>query len=324
MSQRWRSFITSTIVALLLLIPGGYAIIHQQQLSDWWHLRNYVAPTAVASLATDTTMNDQTRRIFYVNHPVIQDKVSFYSSCSEDEQTVVLGCYINNRGIFVLGVDDQRLNGVEQVTAAHELLHAAYDRLNDADKRHIDQLVQDTYAKLNDADITQKIVLYKLNNADIPNELHSILGTEVAKLPPELETYYQRYFTDRSKIVGYANTYKGVFTQRKQQFDAYNQQLKDLEAQITANNTTLDAKSGALETEKARLDSLKASGNIDEYNAGVNPFNANVATYNKLVAQNKQLIATYKTTLAARNQVADEAQALSKALDSRISTRDAK
>lgn len=323
MKQRWRSLFTSLSILALVLVPTVYVVQHQQQILDWWSLRNYQVPAYASTLASETTMNNSARRVFYVNRPQLLDKATFYTSCSENEQTVVLGCYIKGKGIFVLNVTDKRLDGVEEVTAAHEMLHAAYDRLNGADKERIDRLVNDAYSSLHDEQITQKIELYKKNNADITNELHSILGTEVTDLPPELEAYYRNYFDNRTKIVGFAKAYQSVFSTRKQQLEEYDQKLTSLEKQIQENNATLDIQSSELQNEETRLTALRSS-DVETYNASVSGFNSKVRAYNNLVAQNKQLVGSYRSNLDARNKVAEEAQELSKALDSRISSREEK
>ncbi len=318
--KRLRSLLLALVAMIVVATPVIYIIAHQQQIVDWISLRNYVPPVAVATLANETTMNDTGRRIFYVARPQIQDKTSFYSSCNENEQTIVLGCFVEGRGIYILSVSDERLRGVEQVTAAHEMLHAAYERLDNQTKTRIIGLLQADYAKLNDSEISKKIDQYKKANADINNELHSIMGTEVANLSPELEAYYRQYFISRAKIAGYAQQYKSVFMSRKQKLDDYNQQLSSIEKQVVTNNEMLASQSGALDQEEARLTELRAANNIDAYNAGVGPYNAKLANYNALVDKTRSLVAQYKDILTERNKIAEEAQELSKALDSRIST----
>ena len=36
---------------------------------------------------------------------------------------------------YIYNVNDERLNGLKEVTAAHEMLHAAYERLPESDKK---------------------------------------------------------------------------------------------------------------------------------------------------------------------------------------------
>ena len=122
-------------LAIGLLVATALAWFMRQDIYDWYRLRGYQAPSQVAKLATETTMNSDSRRLFYVYRPQLNDRVAFNQNCTHDEQTIVLGCYVSNVGIYLFDIHDPRLEGVEQVTAAHELLHAAYDRLNKKKKK---------------------------------------------------------------------------------------------------------------------------------------------------------------------------------------------
>ncbi len=130
-------------VALLALLSFPVLIyLNAQALSDWWQLRGYSPPATVTSLAAQDTMTSYATHVFYVNRPDIESNASqFRNECQETEKTIVLGCYHSNQeGIFVYNVQDSRLAGVEQVTAAHEMLHAAYDRLSSKDRNYVDGL----------------------------------------------------------------------------------------------------------------------------------------------------------------------------------------
>ena len=191
----------SLAVLLGLLV---WALFNQQYLRDEVRLYHYQPPASITALANETTMTPAAQRIFYVNHPVLDDKADFVNACNtHQEQTIVLGCYHSDQaGIYVLSVTDSRLNGVEQVTAAHEMLHAAYDRLSSSDRANVDQMLQQFYDNgLTDSRVRSTIEAYKQTEPnDLVNEMHSIFGTEVANLPAGLETYYQRYFTNRHRL----------------------------------------------------------------------------------------------------------------------------
>ncbi len=322
--SKTKKVVTTTIITLVLATPVAYTVVRYQAILDWWALRNYQAPSAIAKLANDTTMVDSARRVFYINRPQLQDKASFYGSCTENEKTAVLGCYIDDKGIFILDVTDERLHGVEEVTAAHEMLHAAYDRMGADEKQRISALLNNAYQELNNTEVTEKINLYKQANADITNELHSILGTEVANLPAELEAHYRLYFSDRRKIVNYSNGYKAEFTSRKARLEALTLRLSDLEKDIASNNAELDKRIVEIDAEEQRVIALRSANHVDEYNAAVPGYNAMIQSYNNLVNKTRNLVNTYKTVLNERNAVAEEAQALVKALDNRISTKDTK
>ncbi len=84
------------------------------------------------------------------------------------------------------------------VTAAHEMLHAAYAELAPGQRRRVDQLLDQAFEASADQRLRDTLAEYAdAEPGQRHNELHSILPTEVAELSPPLERYYQRYFEDR-------------------------------------------------------------------------------------------------------------------------------
>ncbi len=304
-----------------LLAAPFLVYFNAQALTDWAQLRNYMPPAVVASLASQDTMTAQARHIFYVNHPQLEtDANQFRSDCSESEKTIVLGCYHSNQdGIFVYNVQDPRLAGVQQVTAAHEMLHAAYDRLSSKDKNYVDGLLQSYYNSQHDQRIIDTINAYRQSEPnDVVNEMHSVFGTEIANLPAPLEQYYTRYFSDRAAVVAFANNYEVEFTSRSDQIKADDAQLAQMKAQIDQQEQSLSQQLSSINSERAQLDSQRAGGQIDQYNAGVAAFNADVGRYNAGVASLKSDIATYNALVIERNSIANELTSLDKAIDTRV------
>jgi hypothetical protein len=307
---------------LVILVAGNLAVwIQRQQIADWWRLRNYQAPASIAQLASDDTMTPYATHLFYVNHPVLEDKQSFNMHCADkSEETAVLGCYHGNRqGIYIYDVTDPRLAGVEQVTAAHEMLHQAYDRLSSKDRQHVDQLLQNYYdTGLQDQDIKAKIESYKQQGADVVNEMHSVFGSEVGNLPPELENYYKQYFTNRAKIVAYSSSYQAEFTRRKDQVAQYDAQLSGLKDRINNNKSDLNTKLNALQALQKQISQDVTNKDQNQYNADVSQYNAMVEAYNSELSTTHGLITQYNNIVAQRNDLAVQEQQLQEALDSRL------
>ncbi|HSX53348.1 MAG TPA: hypothetical protein VLF90_03185 [Patescibacteria group bacterium] len=322
-SKPKRKGLITLLVLLALLV---FVWLKHNAIYDWFQLRNYSAPAQVVQLATDTTMTSQTTHLFYVNHPAIESSSDFNASCPNNggEQTIILGCYHNpQRGIFLFSVSDPQLNGVMQVTAAHETLHAIYDRLSTKERNYVDGLLQDYYQHdLHDQRLLDTIAAYKKSEPkDVVNEMHSVFGTEVSNLPPALETYYAQYFTNRAKIVSYSQQYQAAFSSRKaqadnllQQIKALEQQLSTLKAQIDSQESDLRAKRQAIDSERGNITDVQAfNAQVDDYNSQVTLYQAKVATYNQLVNQHNQLRDQYQA-------IAVEETQLFKELDSQSST----
>ena len=311
--RRFPSWIFS--VAFLGVLVLGF--VKRWDIYDTWRLHNYAAPAQFATIATETGMNDDTRRLLYVNHPALEEKNTFRDHCAKGEKTIVLGCFVPFSGIYVQNITDDRLKGVVEVTTAHETLHAAYQRLSPSEKKKVDGWLQEQFATLQDQRIKDTIEDYRKNGDDVDNELHSILGTEVPNLIPQLEDYYKRYFTDRSKVVAYSQSYEDAFTSRKAQIAAYDNQLEELKKSIDAHNASLDTKETQLNASERQLQQLKRSNQVEAYNAAVPAYNAQVQDYNAEVATTRGLIDQYNAILKSLNAIVFEEQELVKAIDSR-------
>jgi len=271
-------------------------------------------------------MSSYARHVFYVNHPALESNpTQFRADCTQSEKTIVLGCYHSNQaGIFVYSVQDPRLSGVQQVTAAHEMLHAAYDRLSKKDRNYIDGLLKAYYNQQTDQRIIDTINSYTQSEPnDVVNEMHSVFGTEIANLPAPLEQYYSRYFTNRAAVVGFASKYQSEFTTREAKIKADKAQLDQLKVAINAEQAQLQAQYNKINSDRARLDSLRSSGQIAQYNAGVSSFNAEVDSYNSSVQKLRQDISQYNQLVEEYNATASELTGLEKALDTRIPTQTA-
>lgn len=316
---------SGTLSILLLIGLSALGLAKAQAIQDWWRLRDYQPPASISALAAATTMTPQATHVFYVNHPqLFEDVNAFRSQCSQSEKTIVLGCYHpDQEGINVYDVKDERLHGVEEVTAAHEMLHAAYDRLSSKERDRIDGLLQAYFKnQLDDQRVISTINSYKETEPnDIVNEMHSIFGTEIAQLPQPLEDYYKRYFADRPAVVRFADSYKGEFTKRIAQINAYDVQLAELKARIEAEESSLEAQASDINAERARMDSLRNSNRIEEYNAAVPGFNAKVEVYNRGVRKLQADIAEYNQMVEARNSIASELRSLDQSIDTRLTTQ---
>lgn len=306
-----------TLAALLIVLAGIFLFRHN--ISDWYKLRGYTPPSEIVEVADQITLKNEWRRLFYVNHPEIADKNTFNEHCRKNEFTIVLGCYLSGQsGIFLLEVDDERLEGVVQVTAAHELLHAAYERLGSKEKSRIDTLLTQTFVNIKDKRIRETIESYRESDPTIvTNELHSILGSEVRTLPDELEQYYSRYFTDRKKVVSFSEQYEAAFIERRNKVREYDQELSELRVSIDSLSAQLTQTNSELQSQRSEMNQLRSSGKTSQYNAQVPSYNAKVSGYNRDVDRLQGMVSKYNQIVEIRNQLAAEEHELVEAIDSR-------
>ncbi len=310
------------VIVLVWLAIAAVFVYNLQGIIDWVRLLGYDAPTNVVTLANEDTMTAYTRHLFYLNRPQLLPTVtSFRAKCPENENTIVIGCYHSNQdGIFIYAVTDPTLYGVQQVTAAHEVLHAVYARLSSSERTKLDnELLAYYHHGLTNARVQAEVKLYqKTEPGYVLNEMSCTFGTEIAHLPAALNNYYKKYFTNRQAIVSYEMRYQGEFTAREQAIHKDDAQLRQWESQINALESKMTNELSSLNTQTTSLDSLRSQGNISAYNAAVPAYNAAVDAYNAQVSTVESLVSQYNQLVVSRNKVAGQLTTLASALDTRV------
>lgn len=323
-SERGRTIpIFSFVVTILVLVCSLLIVANRQYILDTVHFWSYQPTADVASIASRVRLTDSGKFSFYAAQPAVEDSQKFNMSCGRTEQsTAILGCYVNDK-IYLYNVTDNRLDGIKEVTAAHEMLHAVYQRMSDSDRAKVNELVEAEYRKIStNPSFIERMAFYaRTEPGERDNELHSIIGTEVANISPELDAHYSKYFTDRSSIVALRNGYEAEFDRLDKQAKAlgaqldsiskqvdagtakYNNDVKQLNADITDFNRR--AESGSFSTRTAfnneRLalqQRVRGLGDLrNTINNLIDKYEALRSQYNETVTQSKILYQSIDSTL---------------------------
>ena len=272
------------------------------------------------AIATRTTMTPEARDLLARSTPELTDRAAIGQRCSLEPDVSVLGCYQAGH-IAVLSVTDPRLDGITETTTAHEMLHAAWASLGVVERSRLAQLLQAAYQAHATPELNERIDIYRsLDPAVIDSELHSILGTEVADLGPELEAYYTRWFTDRAAVVDLAQEAQGTFSSLRQQVDDLDAELASKRSKLDVEDADLRARRADLDARSTELDTLRNEGRYTEYNAGVDPFNTDVAAFNAAAGAHQQAVDEYNDLVAQRNDLAAAYTDLAQQIDTTVSS----
>lgn len=238
-TKRYRSagYVASLVITLISVAITLVLLGNRQLILDHVSVWQYKPTEEITAFVDRTAMNEKGEFLFYASQPSLEGTQAFNSKCSRIEKsTAILGCYDGSR-IFVYDVPNPRLDGIREVTSAHEMLHAAYMRMSDTERNTINALVETEYAKLrNDNNFAERMAFYaRTEPGERDNELHSIIGTEVASVSTELEEHYRKYFDDRSKVVALHAQYASIFAELQARSQELSVQLTALAASIEAN-----------------------------------------------------------------------------------------
>lgn len=248
-----------------ILLQAGFALgavwvaTHEQRIADQFAVWRFEPDAEVAGYADRAELTDEGQFLFYASSPSVHRDPAFGNACGRTTETFgILGCYDpSDRTITLFDVRDERLDGIEEVVAAHEMLHAVWDRMSKAEQDAMIPLLEaEADKRADDPEFQETLDVYaEIEPGQRHNELHSIIGTEFADLSPELEAHYALYLGDRTVVVGMHERSNAVF----------------VEYQTKA------------ETLAAELDAMKASIDADyaAYSAGYDALNAAIADFNR-------------------------------------------
>ena len=231
-TKRVLLIIISAIVIALVVV----AIINRVIISDFIRGLGYEPTTEMMNIRTSLNLTDYGNLVFNASWPELDEREVFNSHCRDYEnENAILGCY-DFENIYVYNITEPELDGIRELTAAHELLHAVYARLSEQDKRDLGPMLEQVYS----------------SNANIlSEELYVRAGTEIANLPATLESHYANIFKDQDRIAGYFNKYISVFNQIQQNLDTLSSEINNLENVIKSKTNEYYSRSAALNTATA-------------------------------------------------------------------------
>ena len=239
------------IFLCVALLAAFYALFIFTDLSDVLSNITYTPPAEVSALADKLSLTGKARTIFYATRPALEGRDDFNHHCdSHNADISVLGCYTGGQ-IYLYNVNSTELPDVVESTAAHELLHAAWERLNVFEKAAVSAELERLY-EANQDSLSEDLDLYAPE--DRLDELHSRIGTEIADLPASLEHHYAKYFTDQDAIVA-------LYTHYHEPFEQLKAELSTLATELESARAEIDARTKAYYEDVAALNSR-----IDEFN----------------------------------------------------------
>ena len=295
------------VVAVLALVT----ILNRERIYDFYRGQTYQPSSEMVRIRADLNLTDKGTFLFNAAQPELNEAAEFNSYCRNGESEIaVLGCY-RSGNIYVYNITDNNLNGIRELTTAHELLHANWARMSEAEKVKLTEPLTRVF------EANQEMLEEEINSYDISEkqeELYVRAGTEVANLPEVLEKHYAEIFKDQDAVVAYYDSYIEVFRALKAEMDSlkvelneinetieqkmaeYERRVSQLSADIVSFNSCAEV-AGCFKAEEEF--NLRRESLIDEQealevmyneiNELIDAYNAKVEIYNADVSQSERL-----------------------------------
>lgn len=256
-------------------------------------------------------------RIFNATLPDLKEKEEFNQICRDEESAnAILGCYRGDR-VYVYNILDEELEGIREVTSAHELLHAVYYRMNINEKRELRDSLLAVYEENQDV-LGEEIDLY--DDYKKEEELYVRVGTEIADLPEALEKHYGEIFKDQDKIAGYYKKYISVFKEIERKLAELLEQVKSLEAEINSKTVQYEEDMAVLNKDIAEFNNCAETANCFTstwvFNNRKNGLTARSDTLSALRDEINEMITRYNDLAGEYNENLLHGQALNMTINS--------
>lgn len=310
-------------MAALILIALAIGIYsNQQYIIDRVTVAQYEPAANVQQLVERSAMTDRGRFHFYIGTPSVESTQRFNTQCDRREpQSAILGCYASGK-IYIFDVPNEQLDGIEEVTASHEMLHVVFERLDQEEIDRLALLLEAEYEKVSDEAFRERMDYYARNQpGQRVNELHSIIGTEQANISPELEEYYRQYFTDRSVVTGLHSQYESVFNDISQQVDDLSARVLALGEEVEAGSLSYNNNVASLNRAIEAFNQRASDGSFasrQEFESARRALLTQVETLDRERTSIDGMIAAYQQLYAELEALSLESSALTKSIDSSL------
>ncbi len=316
------AIVLASLLSVALVVAIAVVALDPQRVVDRITVWQFEPNAALTDSVQRATMTDEGRFLFYASQPSIEADEAFDEVCASHAEDVgVLGCYVqrDNR-IYLYDVTDERLDGIEDVVAAHEMLHAAWDRMSVEEQRRLEGLLEaEVAARADDTELARTLEFYAAAEpGQRGNELHSIMGTEYAGLGEELEAHYAAYFSDRAALVALHEHSNAVFLAQRSAIEELVAELEALAASIDGDYAAYNAGYDELNAQIIDFNSRAEAGafeSLDEFTAERSALMARQAELDALYASIDARVTEYETLLSRLDELNAQVDELNQSIN---------
>ncbi len=314
-----KSGLFKKFLGVFLMVVIVVAIINHQMISDFVRGWFYSPSLEMLRVREKLSLTEKGELIFNASWPEFNDEVDFNANClSYNEEEAILGCYKGQR-IYVYSIDSNELKGITELATAHELLHAVYERTSKIEKNNLRVLLEGVY-KTNQEALKKEIEIY--SDDERIEELYVRIGTEIKKLPEELEKHYAEIFKDQDRIVDFYESYIGVFRRLEAEFKALKVAMKELKSQIDIKSAKYKIRTEQLNNKIYEFNScanqIGCFSSQDEFNIKRNEILANQAELKSFYDEIDGLINQYNLDVEKYNNNIIRSEKLQNIINSHV------
>ena len=294
--------------------------MNRQYVLDQIAVWGYEPTSEIQAIGQRVSFTDEGRFVFYATKPEVENQETFNTKCPRQEAgSPILGCYTTDDRIYIYALTNDQLDGMKEVTAAHEMLHAAWYRMSSEERDKLSVELREAYEGLDNSELKTRMEYYERTEpGEFANELHSILGTEVASLSNSLEAYYGQYF-NRKAVLALHEQYSSVYLALHTRADELFSKMEALSATIQDQSKNYDNAAGQLTSDINAFNARATNGSFSSQ-AQFNAERAALIRRSNALENDRRAINAnieiYNTYYSEYQEIAKQVEVLNDSLDS--------
>ena len=237
------------IFLVIMVVVAITILLNRYWIYDWYLGLGYAPTSEMVKIRDELNLTDSGKFLFNATRPELNEAEEFNRNCRWNEigenETAVLGCYADGN-VYVYNVTAKELDGILELTTAHELLHAKWARMSESQKRELDSALTKVFEE-NKEILESEIETY--NASDRQEELYVRAGTEVKKLPENLEKHFAEVFKNQDLVVDFYDSYIAVFRETEEKMEKLMGEMETLEKEINDKTAEYERQANQLDAD---------------------------------------------------------------------------
>lgn len=295
---------------LLILLSVALVLLNFQSVRDFAVANSFRPSADVAAVEGKLHLTDYGKMVFRASTPSLDSRDVFNQECSTvSSETSILGCFTGSK-IHVFDIRAQEFDGIVESTAAHELLHAVWARMDDHQKSNLSSALSSVLDASN-SDFRKSLEPY--DQSSQLEEIYVRSATQIKSLPDNLEAHFADIFQDQDSVVDFYDSYSRPFAELEATLAELSEQIDSLKSKISSesasyasrvesfnsaaaefnscastpncfSDATFNSRRASLLAEKSAIDDL-----YDTLDSDITTYNRQIDTYNAKVLYGRSL-----------------------------------
>lgn len=151
------------VISAAFVVAAVWLFFNRQYAQDWISVQGFTPSQSIATINDRAEFTDKGEFIFYATRPQVENQETFNKECPRQEAgSPILGCYTTDDRIYIYNLTNDRLDGMEEVTAvSRDASRCLVSYKRRSERERLTTLLKSAYDKVDDAELKTRMRYYQ-------------------------------------------------------------------------------------------------------------------------------------------------------------------